>query len=130
MIFKTIVGLSIIVNVSLDSRSSSSFEPNPPAQMSVRQRDAALLPLVNRATNCILRKIEADPRSSDSLRSDEINDLIVDAMVACDRPLQAVIDTHDRMYGRGSGEAFLLGPFLDVLPSAVVKQVRLKSQAR
>ena len=30
------------------------------------------------------------------------------------------------MYGDGSGEAFLLGPYLDVLPAAVVKQVKAK----
>jgi hypothetical protein len=34
------------------------------------------------------------------------------------------------MYGSGSGEAFLLGPYLDVLPSAVVQQVRIKTPMR
>jgi hypothetical protein len=41
-----------------------------------------------------------------------------------------MIDAHDRLYGIGSGEAFLLGPYLDVLPSAVAKQVKVKTQAR
>jgi hypothetical protein len=35
-----------------------------------------------------------------------------------------MMDAHDSMYGQGSGEAFLLGPYLDVLPSAVVTQVK------
>jgi hypothetical protein len=34
------------------------------------------------------------------------------------------------MYGKGSGEAFLLGPYLDVLPSAVVSQAKVKMPAR
>jgi hypothetical protein len=34
------------------------------------------------------------------------------------------------MYGTGSGEAFLLGPYLDVLPAAVVKQVRIKTPSQ
>jgi len=34
-----------------------------------------------------------------------------------------MIDAHDRMYGAGSGEALLLGPYLDVLPAAVINQV-------
>ncbi len=51
-------------------------------------------------------------------------------MAACVRPVRAMIDAHDRMYGSGSGEAFLLGPYLDVLPSAVVGQVKLKGQER
>jgi hypothetical protein len=41
-----------------------------------------------------------------------------------------MIDAHDRMYGSGSGEAFLLGPYLDVLPAAVVGQVKLKTHDR
>ena len=32
------------------------------------------------------------------------------------------------MYGSGSGEAFLLGPYLDVLPGAVVKQVKVRTR--
>ena len=51
-----------------------------------------------------------------------INGLIVDSIAACQRPVRAMIDAHDRMYGDGSGEAFLLGPYLDVLPSAVVRR--------
>ena len=95
--------------------------------MSVRQKDAALLPLVRRATDCIVRKVAADPRYSHDMRPDEINDLIVDSIAACARPVRAMIDAHDRMYGSGSGEAFLLGPYLDVLPAAVVKQVKIKT---
>jgi hypothetical protein len=129
MILETVFGLTVIVSVSLD-RHWPAPQPPPPAQLSVHQRDAALMPLVHDATACILRAIEADPRSAERLRRDEINDLIVDAMVVCDRPLRAVIDSHDRMFGQGSSEAFLLGPYLDVLPAAVVKQVRLRSQAR
>jgi hypothetical protein len=34
------------------------------------------------------------------------------------------------MYGAGSGEAFLLGPYLDVLPAAVVGQVKAKAPNR
>ena len=41
-----------------------------------------------------------------------------------------MIDTHDRMYGTGSGEAFLLGPYLDVLPAAVVRRVRIGTPVR
>jgi hypothetical protein len=70
------------------------------------------------------------PRYSADLRADEINDLIVDSMGACMRPVRAMIDAHDRMYGAGSGEAFLLGPYLDVLPAAVVGQVEAKAPNR
>ncbi|HZL41209.1 MAG TPA: hypothetical protein VFC45_13140 [Pseudolabrys sp.] len=129
MILESLFGLSLVMNVSLDTATPSA---NPAAwmQMSVRQKDAALLPLVRRATECIVRKVSADPRYSAQLRPDEFNDLIVDSISVCARPVRAMIDAHDRMYGNGSGEAFLLGPYLDVLPSAVVRQVRVRTPLR
>ena len=129
MILESLFGLSLVLNVSLDADLPAA---NPAAwmQLSVRQKDAALLPLVQRATDCIVRKASADPRYSADMRPDEFNDLIVDSITACARPVRAMIDAHDRMYGDGSGEAFLLGPYLDVLPAAVVKQVKVKTPAR
>jgi hypothetical protein len=129
MILETLFGLSLVMNVSLDTQIPAA-DPAAWMQMSVRQKDAALLPLVQRATECIVRRVSADPRYQAELRPDEINDLIVDSIATCQRPVRAMIDAHDRMYGYGSGEAFLLGPYLDVLPSAVVRQVRVKVPAR
>jgi len=125
MILETLFGLSLVMNVSLDTEVPHA-DPAAWMQMSVRQKDAALLPLVQRATECIVHRVSADPRYKAELRPDEINDLIVDSISACKTPVRAMIDAHDRMYGSGSGEAFLLGPYLDVLPSAVVRQVRAK----
>lgn len=45
-------------------------------------------------------------------------------MSACVGPVRAMIDAHDRLYGSASGEAFLLGPYLDILPAVVVGQVK------
>ena len=129
MILETLFGLSLVLNVSLDTPDPAA-DPTAWTQMSVRQKDAALLPLVQRATECILRKASADPRRKTTLRVTEINDLIVDSIAACRQPVRAMIDAHDRMYGYGSGEAFLLGPYLDVLPAAVVQQVKVKTPAR
>ena len=129
MILEPLFGLSLVLSVSLD------LQP-PPAEtgawvsMSTRQRDAKLLPLVREATDCIVRRVFADPRYSSDLQPGEINDLIVDSMAGCVKPVRAMIDAHDRMYGSGSGEAFLLGPYLDVLPAAVVGQVKLKAPDR
>jgi hypothetical protein len=79
-----------------------------------------------RATDCIVRKVSADKRYGANIRPSGINDVIVDSISACARPVRAMVDAHNRMYGDGSGEAFLLGPYLDVLPAAVLQQVRVK----
>ena len=128
MVLETLFGMSLVLNVSLESQLALTSDPPTWLQMSVRQKDASLLPLVRQATDCVVRKVVADPRYNADLRMDDINDLIVDSISACARPVRAMINAHDRMYGIGSGEAFLLGPYLDVLPSAVVKQVKVKTR--
>ena len=126
MILESMFGLSLVLNVSLDTQTPRATDPASWLRMSVHQKDASLLPLVRRATDCVVRKVTADPRYQAEMRPSDFNDLIVDSIGACARPVRAMIDAHDRMYGNGSSEAFLLGPYLDVLPSAVVKQVKVK----
>jgi len=129
MILESMFGLSLVLNVSLDSQATAANSPTW-RQLPVPQQQAALLPLVRLATDCIVRKVSADPRFSADMRPDEINDLIVDSISACERLVRQMIDAHDRTYGSGSGKAFLLGPYLDVLPAAVVQQVKAKEPAR
>jgi hypothetical protein len=128
MILETLFGMSLVLNVSLDTQMSQPPEPPSWLQMTVRQKDASLLPLVRQATECVVRNVMANPRYDSDMRPGDINDLIVDSITACARPVRAMINAHDRMYGLGSGEAFLLGPYLDVLPSAVVRQVKIKTR--
>ena len=130
MILEPLFGLSLVLNVSLEMQTPNAASSSASMQMSARQKDAALLPLIRQATDCIVRRVFADPRYSVELRPSEINDLIVDSMTACVLAVGAMIDAHDRMYGSGSGEAFLLGPYLDVLPAAVVGQVKIKTRNR
>jgi hypothetical protein len=129
MILETLLGLSLVLNVSLNTTPPTA-DPAAWLQMSVPQKDAALLPLVQRATECILRKVATDPRYTNDMRTSDMNDLIVDSIAACRRPVRAMIDAHDRMYGYGSGEAFLLGPYLDVLPAAMVRHVKVRTPPR
>jgi len=130
MILESLLGLSLVLKVSLDAAIPASVDPSVWTRLSVPQKDAALLPLVQRATACILHQVANDPRDRSDMRPEEINDLIVDSVAACREPLRAMIRVHDRLYGDGTGEAFLLGPYLDVLPAAVLRQVKLKAQAR
>ena len=126
MIVESLVGLSLVLNVSLESRTALAAPPPIVPELSIRQKETALLPLVNRATHCIVRRVFADPRYSRA-QAAEINDLIIDSIPACAAPVRAMIKAHDKLYGTGSGEAFLLGPYLDVLPSAIVRQVRVRT---
>ncbi len=130
MILETMLGMSLVLNVSLDTATPPPVDPTVFSQTAVPQKDAALLPLVRKATACIMRQVAADRRSTADVAPDKINDLIVDSVAACRSSVRAMIRVHDRLYGKGSGEAFLLGPYLDVLPAAVIRQVKVKAQTR
>jgi hypothetical protein len=89
-------------------------------QLTAQQKNVAMQPLVRSATECIARAVAGDPRFGKHLPSD-LGDLITDSMPACVRPVRAMIDGYDRYFGDGAGEAFFMGPYLDVLPAAVSK---------
>jgi hypothetical protein len=130
MILEATFGLSLVLKVSLDTTIPISVDPSVWTQMSVPQKDAVLLPLVQKATDCIVRRVSANGRYKPNMSPEEINNLIVDSITACRGPVRAMIHVHDRLYGDGSGEAFLLGPYLDVLPAAVIRQVKVRTQVK
>lgn len=126
MILHTVFGVALVITASLDAGDPSLGTANV-NQLSMRQKEAAILPLVRNATDCIARTVSTDNRYNASLQAAELNELIVDAMSRCTAPVRAMIEGHDRMFGQGTGEAFFMGPYLDVLPAAVTRQVKAPS---
>ena len=49
-------------------------------------------------------------------------------MPKCLAPVHAMIDAYDRSFGEGSGEQFFMGPYLDVLPDAVLTRIKILPQ--
>lgn len=95
--------------------------------LSPQQKSAATQPLVRSATDCIVRAVVSDPRYGTKTPDGapmQLGDLIVDSMPACVTPVRAMIDAYDRYYGEGSGEAFFMGPYLDVLPKVVIETAK------
>jgi hypothetical protein len=115
MILAPLFGSALIIAVAADPADPSAGE----ARLSAQQKIAMTEPLVRSATECIVRAVTADPRYGASATA-EIGDLIVASMPACVTPVRAMIDAYDRYYGHGTGAAFFMGPYLDVLPKAVM----------
>lgn len=114
MILAPLFGTAVILAVATEPLDNNTRgEPKLTAQ----EKFAATEPLVRSATECIVRAVAADPRYG--TRSAELGDIIVASMPACVTPVRAMIDAYDRYFGEGSGEAFFMGPYLDVLPKAV-----------
>ncbi|MBI5645173.1 hypothetical protein HY970_03675 [Candidatus Kaiserbacteria bacterium] len=119
---------TILVALSTNAHGHlNSADPTALPSLSPQQRSAAMQPLVRSATECIARKVALDPRAQD--QNGNIGDLIVASMPACVDAVRAMIDAHDRYFGDGTGEAFFMGPYLDVLPRAVGQYVKQKGEA-
>jgi hypothetical protein len=120
MILAPLIATSMLVAVATEPLNDTNAAVN----LSAQQKSAAIEPLVRAATECIVRAVIANPRHDAkpaTERGGEIGDLIVASMRSCVTPVRAMIDAYDRYYGAGTGEAFFMGPYLDVLPKAVVE---------
>jgi len=100
--------------------SAATGPMTDPARLPPGQKAAAIQPLIRATTECIARSVSADPR----LPQGNLGDLIVDSMPRCVTQVRAMIDAYDHYFGDGEGEAFFMGPYLDVLPAAISKWVR------
>ena len=120
MIVEALVGLSLVVNVSIDRGSidrTAGLYAQP--QYTDVQKSEAVRPFMKSATECIARKVAKDPRYPQLSRIGNVTDLIVASIQPCLPAVRALIDTHDELYGEGSGETYFMGPYLDGLPAAV-----------
>lgn len=115
MLLAPLFGTALVVAVATEPLNDSGDVTH----LSIREKMAATEPLVRSATSCIVRAVTADPRYG--AKAAELGDLIVASMPSCVAPVRAMIDAYDHYYGDGTGEAFFMGPYLDVLPKAVVQ---------
>ncbi|MBM3530772.1 MAG: hypothetical protein FJX62_22055 [Alphaproteobacteria bacterium] len=91
-------------------------------QLSMHRKNVVVQPYQRRATDCIVRAVAADGRFKDGPAdgpSNALGDLIVELMPQCAGPMRAMIEAYDRNFGAGAGEAFFMGPYLDLLPRTI-----------
>ncbi len=116
MIVAPLLGAALVVNVATSPLTGPAAGE---ANLTLQQKAAATEPLVRSATDCIVHAVMSDPRFGAEPHA-AVGDLIVESIRSCRTPVRAMIDAYDRYYGEGSGEAFFMGPYLDVLPKAVL----------
>jgi hypothetical protein len=119
MLIAPLFGTALMVAVAADPLTDGAGVAN----LSAQEKRAATETLVRSATQCIVHAVIADPRYGGKV-GPQLGDLIVDSMPACLTPVRAMIAAYDRYYGEGTGEAFFMGPYLDMIPQAVVAGAR------
>jgi hypothetical protein len=118
MILAPLAAAALLVSVA----TGPTVDPSVMPSLTTRQKSVAMQSLVRSATECIAHNVTADPRFG--RRDSDLGDLIVDSMPTCTTQVRAMIDAYDRYFGEGEGEAFFMGPYLDMLPTAVSKWVK------
>ncbi len=121
MILAPLFAGALVLAVATEPLDDADSAP----KISAQQKSAATEPLVRSATDCIVHAAIANPRYG-AKPATRLGDLIVASMPSCVTPVRAMIDAYDRYYGAGTGEAFFMGPYLDVLPTAVVEAAAKK----
>ncbi|GAB4065417.1 trypsin-like peptidase domain-containing protein [Ancylobacter sonchi] len=91
--------------------------------MSEKQKRAAFVPFARAASDCIAREVGDDYRFVDAVFARQVPNLIPDAISRCGSQLVAMGVAHERLYGPGTGRAFLLGPYVEGLNEAVAKRL-------
>lgn len=124
MIKAAVFGLSLVLNTAVEPYLPPVEPEAARFQMSPQQKNAVVQPLMRTATDCIVRAVSTDPKFQTTMRPGEINELIVLSMESCLQPMRAMIDAYDRLFGEGAGEAFFMGPYLELLPKLVTRQVK------
>jgi hypothetical protein len=123
VIWPPLFALSLVATVATGP-VGDQFGPNTAAR-----RSDALRATVHAATECIVRAIAADPRARGGDPTTMMGELIVDSMPACAGRMRDMIEAYDASYGPGSGEAFFMGPYLDLLPDAAGRLLKAGSHA-
>lgn len=94
--------------------------------LSFAERSPLEAATVKTATDCVAAVTLKHPKVTvlyQQNRLKEITDWIVLKSSECENPLAAMRILHDRLYGAGTGRAFLLGDYLADLPRAVRERV-------
>jgi hypothetical protein len=100
-------------------------------ELSETRKRKALLPAVRATTECIAQEILRSPTALSYARQNKWFETAQNIPEACKALGSNLIAEHDRLYGPGTGKAFVEGPYASDLPRALKARIRpaLKRQA-
>ena len=131
MVIAALLALPLVTTVALDPQllHSPGKALDSETEYTLPQKEAMMRALVRSATACVAHAVSVNPRFAQTAKPGDLNELIVDSITPCAGPIRNMIEAHDRLFGRGSGEAFFMGPYLDVLPATVARIVGTSAPA-
>ena len=89
-----------------------------------RQKRKELLPAVRATTECLAQEILRSPTALSYARQNKWVETVESVPEACKAEGHTLIVEHDRLYGPGTGKAFVDGPYASDLPRALKARIR------
>jgi hypothetical protein len=119
---------SAVLATALVSLSLPALARGEPSE---RQKRKALLPALHATTECIAQEILRSPTALSYARQNKWVETVQSMPEVCKAIGGNLIAEHDRLYGPGTGKAFVEGPYASDLPRALKARLRpaLKRQA-
>src|SRR5215212_737079 len=82
-----------------------------------------LLPTVRATTDCMARGIAASPTALGHARQENWLEAVKSMQADCTEFGRTLITEHDRLFGAGTGKAFVEGPYASDLPRAITARI-------
>jgi hypothetical protein len=102
---------------------SLSLPADARGRSSEARKSRALLPTVRATTDCIARGILANPAALGHARQENWLEAVKGMPEECKSIGSRLVDEHDRLYGPGTGKAFVEGPYAADLPRALKARI-------
>src|SRR5829696_33159 len=123
ILLRSVVLMTALVSLALPALARG--------ELSERQKRKALLPALQATTECIAQEILRSPTALSYARQNKWFETVQSMPEDCKALGSNLIAEHDRLYGPGTGKAFVEGPYASDLPRALKARIRpaLKRQA-
>jgi len=101
-------------------QASAVVQSDEPPRISVQEKYERVKPLITEAVICFARNIASFPLG----KAKDLGDEIQAAAPACVGAINVLIEGYDVYFGKGAGDHYFNGPFLDMLPERVMDYLK------
>src|SRR3954471_17697352 len=116
ILLRSVVLMTALVSLALPALARG--------ELSETRKRKALLPAVRATTESIAQEIQRSPPALSSARQNKWIETVDSVPEACKAEGSTLIAEHDRLYGPGTGKAFVDGPYASDLPRALKARIR------
>ena len=116
----------------LDPRQNGMLQPQfaQPQPLSEAKKRLIVVPFIRGLTTCITDIVNSDDDAISAFRENRFSPYVRGLAARCPTQVADLSARYDRVYGPGTADEFIQGPYANDLPRAVLSRTKDKLQAR